>query len=81
MRCQSCNYAELCSKAGSAPFTLRTPATHDFDAADMTRKFEALAGGGKITLALHDTFWGAKFGMLTDAFGIRWMFNHETKKS
>jgi PhnB protein len=56
--------------------------TLDFDdLAEMTRKFDALAEGGKVTLALHDTFWGAKFGMITDAFGIRWMFNHEIKKS
>jgi PhnB protein len=48
----------------------------DFDdGADMTAKFEALATGGKVTMPLQDTFWGAKFGMLTDAYGIRWMFN------
>ena len=55
--------------------------TLDFDdAADMSKKFEALAVGGKITMPLQDTFWGAKFGMLTDAFGIQWMFNCELKK-
>jgi PhnB protein len=48
----------------------------DFDdATDMTAKFEALAQGGKVTMPLQDTFWGAKFGMLTDAYGVRWMFN------
>lgn len=53
----------------------------DFDdVADMTRKFEALAAGGKISMPLNDTFWGAKFGMLTDAYGINWMFNCELKK-
>jgi len=26
-------------------------------------------------------FWGAKFGMLKDAYGINWMFNTEHKKS
>ena len=51
------------------------------DVADMTRRFDALAEGGKVTMALQDTFWGAKFGTLTDAFGMRWMFNCETKKS
>jgi len=55
--------------------------TLDFDdAADMARKFEALSAGGKITMPLQDTFWGAKFGMLTDAHGIGWMFNCETRK-
>ena len=50
------------------------------DVADMERKFEALAAGGKVTMPLQDTFWGARFGMLTDAFGINWMFNCETRK-
>jgi len=31
-------------------------------------------------MPLQDTFWGAKFGMLTDAFGLRWMFNCEAAK-
>jgi len=50
------------------------------DVADMTNKFEALAAGGKVTMPLQDTFWGAQFGMLTDAFGVHWMFNCEIKK-
>ena len=50
------------------------------DVADMTKKFDALAVGGKVTVPLQDTFWGAKFGMLTDALGIRWMFNCDTKR-
>jgi PhnB protein len=45
------------------------------DMEEMTQKFTALGEGGSITVPLHDTFWGAKFGMLTDAFGVRWMFN------
>jgi PhnB protein len=53
----------------------------DFDDAEqMTRSFEALAVGGKVTMPLQDTFWGAKFGMLSDAFGIQWMFNHMLRK-
>jgi PhnB protein len=48
----------------------------DFDDADeMSKKFDALAAGGKVTMPLQNTFWGATFGMLTDAYGIRWMFN------
>jgi PhnB protein len=54
----------------------------DFDdVADMAAKFDALAAGGKVTMPLQDTFWGAKFGMLDDAFGVRWMFNCQLKKS
>ncbi len=54
----------------------------DFDdPADMDRRFDALSAGGKIVMPLQDTFWGARFGMLTDAFNINWMFNCDTKKS
>ena len=56
--------------------------TLDFDdVQDMTRRFAALAEGGKVTMPLADTFWGAKFGMLTDAHGISWMFNCDIKKT
>ena len=48
----------------------------DFDdPADQKKKFDALSAGGKVTMPLQDTFWGAKFGMLVDAYGISWMFN------
>jgi PhnB protein len=50
------------------------------DTAEMEKVFTALGEGGKITMPLQDTFWGAKFGMLTDKFGINWMFNCELKK-
>lgn len=54
--------------------------TLDFDdEADMAKKFDGLAAGGKITMPLQDTFWGAKFGMLIDAYGIPWMFNCNKK--
>ena len=51
------------------------------EVADLARKFDALAAGGRVTMPLQDTFWGARFGMLTDAYGINWMFNCEPKKS
>jgi PhnB protein len=55
--------------------------TLDFDdAGEMTAKFDALGAGGKVTMPLQDTFWGARFGMLTDAYGIHWMFNCEQRK-
>jgi PhnB protein len=40
--------------------------------------FTALAKGGSITMPLQDTFWGARFGMVRDRFGITWMFNLDT---
>jgi len=48
--------------------------------ADIDKTFEALSEGAQITMPLQDTFWGAKFGMLTDKFGINWMFNHDYEK-
>ena len=50
------------------------------DVSEMTKAFEALAEGGSVTMAPHDTFWGAKFGMLTDRFGVQWMFNCDLKQ-
>jgi PhnB protein len=49
------------------------------DVAEMTAKFEALAAGGKVTMAPQPAFWGATFGMLTDAYGVQWMFNCNSK--
>ncbi len=39
--------------------------------------FALLGDGGTVTMPLQDTFWGARFGMLKDKFGITWMFNHD----
>ena len=39
--------------------------------------FNGLSEGGKITMQLADTFWGAYFGMWTDKFGINWMVNYD----
>lgn len=44
------------------------------DRREAARCFEALASGGKVAMGLHDAFWGETFGMLTDRFGIGWMF-------
>jgi PhnB protein len=49
----------------------------DFDdPADMAQRFDALAAGGKVDMALQDTFWGAIYGQVIDAHGIHWMFNY-----
>ncbi len=39
--------------------------------------FDGLSQGGRVTMPLEKTFWGAFFGMLTDKFGINWMVNHD----
>lgn len=38
--------------------------------------YKALAQGGQELMPLEDTFWGARFGMLVDQFGISWMFSY-----
>lgn len=43
--------------------------------------YAALSNGGKITMPLQETFWGAIFGMCTDKFGVNWMFNFDKPKS
>jgi PhnB protein len=48
------------------------------DAAATERAFEAMSDGANITMPLQQTFWAERFGMLTDKFGINWMFNCET---
>lgn len=48
--------------------------------AELDKTFEALAAGGNITMPVQDTFWGARFGMTTDKFGVHWMFNHDYEK-
>jgi PhnB protein len=37
--------------------------------------FEKLSDGGVVRMPLIDAPWGARFGMLTDRFGIQWMVN------
>ncbi|MCW3115630.1 MAG: hypothetical protein JWR18_4026 [Segetibacter sp.] len=42
--------------------------------------FKKMSEGGTVTMELQNTFWGARFGMLKDKFGVSWMFNYEMKK-
>lgn len=43
--------------------------------------FNGLSAGGKVTMPLEKTFWGAYFGMFTDKFGIQWMVNYDLPRS
>lgn len=45
------------------------------DEQEQEAAFNALSAGGKVNMPLERTFWGAKFGMLTDKFGIQWFLN------
>ncbi|MGI8583474.1 MAG: VOC family protein [Chitinophagaceae bacterium] len=50
------------------------------DVNKLNELFNKMAEGGKVTMELQDAFWGARFGMLIDKFGVSWMFNCELKK-
>lgn len=45
------------------------------DIAQAESMFEKMSDGGKVTMPMQETFWAERFGMLTDKFGINWMFN------
>jgi PhnB protein len=45
------------------------------NANDIEQAYTRLSEGGQQTMPLNDTFWGARFGMLTDRFGVHWMLN------
>jgi PhnB protein len=47
------------------------------DPAEAERIFTGLSEGGTVRMPLQQTFWAARFGMLTDRFGIPWMINAE----
>lgn len=44
-------------------------------AEEIDKLFNAFSENGNVTMPLQKTFWAARFGMLTDQFGINWMFN------
>ncbi|MEO7995825.1 MAG: VOC family protein [Gemmatimonadaceae bacterium] len=48
---------------------------------EIDRLFSAFSEGGQVLMPLETQFWGARFGMLIDKFGINWMFNCELPKS
>jgi PhnB protein len=50
------------------------------EAGQIDTVFDRMAEGGTVTMHLQDAFWGARFGMLKDRFGVSWMFNYELKK-
>ena len=41
------------------------------------RIFAALSEGGDVGMAMAETFWAKRFGMVTDRFGTHWMVNCE----
>lgn len=45
------------------------------DPNEMTKIYDALAEGGTKTFPIHDTFYGGRLGVVTDAFGVHWTLN------
>ena len=41
------------------------------------RIFHMLAKDGTVVMPLEKTFWAARFGVVVDGFGIRWLINCE----
>ena len=50
------------------------------DLESIEKTFAALSEGGIITMPIQDTFWGARFAMTKDKFGVHWMFNYDYEK-
>ena len=59
------------------PGTNFSISVHPESAAELDAIWTALSHNATITQPLMDAPWGARFGMLTDQFGIQWMFNYE----
>lgn len=47
------------------------------DPVEAERIFEALAENGTVEMALQETFWAVRFGVLVDRFAIPWTINCE----
>ena len=47
------------------------------NAEEVDRLFANFAEGATVSMPPQDTFWNAYFAMLTDRFGVQWMFNYE----
>lgn len=43
---------------------------------DADRIYNALSEGGKIEMAIADSFWGSYFGCFADKFGVQWMVDY-----
>jgi PhnB protein len=47
------------------------------DPALAERAFQALSDQGTVDMPLQETFWAARFGAVTDRFGVPWSINCE----
>ena len=47
---------------------------------EIRKVYDSLSQGGRITLELQETFWGALHANLVDRFGIGWLLNFQKRK-
>ena len=47
-------------------------------ASEVDALYAKLSAGGQTPQPPQDAFWGARFGMLVDKFGVQWMLNSDT---
>lgn len=47
---------------------------------EIQKLFAALFENGKVVMPLQDMFWGDHWGMVTDQFGVSWMFDFPIPK-
>lgn len=66
----ACDSVDQVSEGGNVTLCIDIGEVDRVDAA-----FDQLSAGGTITMPLENTFWGARFGMFTDRYGVQWMFN------
>lgn len=51
--------------------------TLEFESEEEIQKiYEALSQNGTVFMELQDTFWGAKYAKVKDAYGVIWDLNH-----
>lgn len=44
---------------------------------EILKIYDALKEKGKVHMELQDTFWGAKYAKVIDAYGVIWDLNHQ----
>ena len=45
------------------------------DVSQAEAMFAGMSEGANVMMPMQETYWAERFGMLTDKFGINWMFN------
>lgn len=51
------------------------------DGAEQERVFAALSDEGQVLAPLHDTFYGGRFGVVRDRFGVQWLLDWTATRS